>query len=152
MAVENPYVQGQLVRSFIRARVKINVKNPLVIGCWVPRKDLPRLWIQFRYEKLQGFCYRCGIIGHNNKKCKKDQAMASFDSSRPKYGPTLGVPPARSISSIVIENLNRVRKLKGQEEVEDREKGNQNDQNCQPQKQPEDMQGSRQTQGHQTKE
>ncbi|KAJ1415169.1 Zinc finger, CCHC-type [Sesbania bispinosa] len=107
MAMENPYVQGQLVRSFIRVCVKINVKNPLATGCWVPRKDFPRLWIQFKYEKLQGFCYRCGILGHDNKRCKKDQAMASFDSSRPKYGPSIEVPPARSISSIVTENLNR---------------------------------------------
>ncbi|KAJ1430541.1 Zinc finger, CCHC-type [Sesbania bispinosa] len=131
MVVENPYVQGQLVRSFIRARVKINVKNPLITGCWVPIKDLPRLWIKFKYEKLQGFCYRCGIIGHDNRRCKKDQAMASFDSSRPKYGPSIGVPPARSISSIVTENLNWVRKLKGHEEVEEREKDNPNDKNCQ---------------------
>ncbi|KAJ1393527.1 hypothetical protein SESBI_34890 [Sesbania bispinosa] len=89
MAVENPYVQGQLVRSFIRARTKI--------------------WTYLRGS------------------------------------------PTRSISSIVSENLNRVRKLKGHEEVENRETDNLSDHNCQPQKQPEDMQGGGQTQGHQTK-
>ncbi|KAJ1411093.1 Endonuclease/exonuclease/phosphatase superfamily [Sesbania bispinosa] len=41
--VENPKVEGRLLRTFIRARALINVKNPLVTGCWVPRRDLPKV-------------------------------------------------------------------------------------------------------------
>ncbi|KAJ1410781.1 DUF1513 domain-containing protein [Sesbania bispinosa] len=40
--------------------------------------------------------------------------MAIFDPNRPRFGPSLGVPPARPITTIVAENSNRMRKLKGQ--------------------------------------
>ncbi|KAJ1376237.1 Zinc knuckle CX2CX4HX4C [Sesbania bispinosa] len=111
-----PYLNGTLIRPFFRVRVLVNVKKPLITGFWVPRKDLPRTRVMVRYEKLQGFYYSCGIIGHDKRKCDKEPIMTIFDPSRPKYSSQLGVPPARSLTTIVTKNLNRVKKLRGQED------------------------------------
>lgn len=40
--VENPFVNSQLLRSFLRVRVLVNTKAPLTSGVWVPRKNQPK--------------------------------------------------------------------------------------------------------------
>lgn len=64
---EDPRLDGQLVRNFIRARVEINILQPLSTGCWVPRKDLPRTRVLIKYERLQDLCFNCGVIGHEQR-------------------------------------------------------------------------------------
>ncbi|CAK9188040.1 unnamed protein product [Ilex paraguariensis] len=34
---------------------------------WMPMREAPR--IQLRYQSLENFCYRCGIIGHEKSNC-----------------------------------------------------------------------------------
>lgn len=57
VGVEKPIVNGRLVRSFLRARVLVDVTRPLLEGIWVPRPNMCDLWISFKYEKLQTFCH-----------------------------------------------------------------------------------------------
>ncbi|XP_057444444.1 uncharacterized protein LOC130736658 [Lotus japonicus] len=57
--VENPIVEGQMLRSLMRVQVHLNTRKPLATGFWVPRKDLPRTWVFIKYEKMQGFCFNC---------------------------------------------------------------------------------------------
>lgn len=101
--VENPLIDGQLLRSFMRVRVQLDITQPLVTGCWVPRKDLPKVWIVFKYEKLMDVCFKCGVIGHEQKYCKKERAMSAFSTDVPKYGPALGVSLAKSLAEVVME-------------------------------------------------
>ncbi|KAJ1395066.1 Zinc finger, CCHC-type [Sesbania bispinosa] len=115
--VENPFVNGHLLRSFMRIRVRINVKKPLITGFWLPRKDLPKTWIFIKYERLQGFCYNCGVIGHDNRTCKKGNEMAVYNISRPRFGPSLGVPQPKSLAAIVTENIRRKNKNRETEEA-----------------------------------
>ncbi|KAJ1389811.1 Zinc finger, CCHC-type [Sesbania bispinosa] len=84
-------------------KVLIDIKKTPSSGCWVPRKGVPKSWIPFRYEKLQGLCFNCGILGHEQKDCKEEKAMESFNSSIPKFGPKLGVPPAKPVITIMKE-------------------------------------------------
>lgn len=64
LEVEEWRFEGCMLRSFIRVRVMVNVLKPLLTGCWVPRENMPRVWVVFKFEKLQGFCYKCGFLGH----------------------------------------------------------------------------------------
>ncbi|RXI08916.1 hypothetical protein DVH24_023060 [Malus domestica] len=50
-------------------KVEVDTSNPLTTGCWLLRDNNNESWIEFRYERLQDFCYRCGRIGHPNTEC-----------------------------------------------------------------------------------
>ncbi|KAM1207630.1 hypothetical protein COP2_008439 [Malus domestica] len=56
-------------RGFVRVRIVVNSKNPLIPGCWLSRGLDTDTWVEFKYERLQDFCYRCGRIGHANTEC-----------------------------------------------------------------------------------
>lgn len=98
--VENPYVEGKMLRPFFRVRVLVNTDKSLPTGFWVPRKSLPKVWAYLRYEKLQGFCFKCGKIGHEQRNCKAQKAMSTNNPNNPRFAPNLGVSMARSLASI----------------------------------------------------
>ncbi|XP_048435342.1 uncharacterized protein LOC125475077 [Pyrus x bretschneideri] len=64
-------------RGFLRVRVMVNTKMPLAKGCWIPRESNKDSWIEFRYERLQDFCYKCGRIGHANTECSFENGQSS---------------------------------------------------------------------------
>ncbi|KAL3532282.1 hypothetical protein ACH5RR_005803 [Cinchona calisaya] len=41
-------------------------------------------WIEFRYEKCPDFCYKCGVIGHNEKGCTN--ILTNVQSNLIKFG------------------------------------------------------------------
>lgn len=101
--IEEPIFEGCLVRSFMRVRVMVNVYKPLLKGCWIPRRDLPKTWVVFRHEILQGLCFNCGIIGHEQNGCKRERAMVVVNKEVSRYSGQLGIPAARPISVIAKE-------------------------------------------------
>ena len=56
-------------RGYLRARVNVNTENPLINGCWLSRETNRDTWVDFSYERLQDFCFKCGRIGHANTEC-----------------------------------------------------------------------------------
>lgn len=50
-------------------QIEIDLSRPLIPGIFLPRNNLPHLWISLRYEKLADVCYRCGLIGHESHVC-----------------------------------------------------------------------------------
>lgn len=68
---EKPKVRNKVLRSFIRARILVDIHAPLATGFWVDRPDSSEVWISIKYERLQAFCYKCGVIGHDFKSCGK---------------------------------------------------------------------------------
>ncbi|KAK3038525.1 hypothetical protein RJ639_029325 [Escallonia herrerae] len=51
-------------KGFLRLRVEIDIENPLPRGFATKREGREDAWIQFRYERLLDFCFRCGCLGH----------------------------------------------------------------------------------------
>ena len=53
-------------------------------------EDLKASWAVFKYERLPIFCYRCGIIGHQDKECPQlKMGCFSSDDDGFQFGPWL---------------------------------------------------------------
>lgn len=66
-----------LARGFMRVKISVDTTKPLVVERWVSRAGDIDSWIEFRYERLQEFCYKCGRIGHVNTGCSDPQPRSS---------------------------------------------------------------------------
>nr|POF23150.1 uncharacterized protein CFP56_63612 [Quercus suber] len=69
--------------KFLRVRVEVQIDKPLRRGGYVKNVEGGRFWVDFRYEKLPTFYYRCGILGHDKKHC---QASSLEQSAGKQYG------------------------------------------------------------------
>lgn len=52
----------------LRICVLLNITKPLERGCAL-HLDNQMVWVNFKYEKLSNFCYRCGCILHGRRGC-----------------------------------------------------------------------------------
>ncbi|KAF4375441.1 hypothetical protein F8388_024100 [Cannabis sativa] len=77
---------------FLRVLVDIEFEKPLVSGCFFDLSSGVKLWLQFKYENIGIFCYKCGVLGHQRKGCKLSSPVMienSDDISFPMFGPWL---------------------------------------------------------------
>ena len=69
-------------------RVKIDVTERLVRGKKISSEGGEPKWVNFRYERLPNFCYRCGLLSHSLKECSEGRIpvirmeKASFSMER----------------------------------------------------------------------
>ena len=53
-------------------------------------EDVGEGWVFFKYEKLPIFCYRCDILSHQDRECKKiTKGCPSLDDDGFQFGPWL---------------------------------------------------------------
>ncbi|KAF7822290.1 reverse transcriptase [Senna tora] len=99
-AVEDPLVEKSICRSFLRVGVEVDVDKPLRKGMWITGSKGKRHWIYFKYERLQNYCYGCGMLGHERRMCgnRRDDNGGKEEEG---YGPGLGVPSAKEIKGAV---------------------------------------------------
>ncbi|OMO88293.1 hypothetical protein CCACVL1_08480 [Corchorus capsularis] len=90
--LEKPEWNQGTGRCYMRMRIELDVKNPLIPGFWVPRQGRDKLWVKLKYEKLSDFCFVCGRLGHHGKYCDKSGNGLSRDNP---YGPWMRVAPVR---------------------------------------------------------
>lgn len=95
--------EGQEGR-YIKLLVELDLSKPLLRGTRLKYKQ-QETWIQFKYEQLPIFCYYCGCIGHNEKRCvrrKEDLSMNCLKEEQ--FGAWLRANNGRSVLGGLSEN------------------------------------------------
>ena len=55
-----------------RLKVVVDINKPLKAGFFFDRPGMRPLWIQFKFEKLGRFCFKCGMLGHEHEECGRN--------------------------------------------------------------------------------
>nr|POE93141.1 hypothetical protein CFP56_40295 [Quercus suber] len=56
-------------KRFTKIMVDVDISKPLIPRVFLPWPKLSDLWISLKYEKIANVCYKCGLIGHDEKFC-----------------------------------------------------------------------------------
>lgn len=57
------------IGRFLRVRLQLDVRQPLMRGAFVQFPDEGSKWVTFRYEYLPEYCFICGCLGHPSRIC-----------------------------------------------------------------------------------
>ncbi|KAJ1395231.1 hypothetical protein SESBI_33602 [Sesbania bispinosa] len=86
IAIESPFVDDTLLRTFLRVRVRIDVTRPLITGLWLPRKDLPKMVVDDnsrpRFTSSLGVPPAktlAAIVAENSRRMRKFNGEADVD-------------------------------------------------------------------------
>lgn len=80
----------------MRIRVSIDVRKPLKHRMKLKKEGGEWIWIDFKYERLNIFCFICGLLGHTEKQCSKLYDCPSSEIVK-VYGHWLKAPSRRSL-------------------------------------------------------
>ncbi|XP_052292008.1 uncharacterized protein At4g02000-like [Citrus sinensis] len=72
-------------RNYMRIRVSIDVRKPLKRRMRLKKSGGEWVWIDFKYERLQVFCFICGLLGHTERQCPSLYDYPEGDIIKP-YG------------------------------------------------------------------
>lgn len=64
---------------FVRIRVKISIDKPLRRGAFVVNPKGDRICIEFKYERLVGFCFQCGCLGYEARVCSTPRNLTQTE-------------------------------------------------------------------------
>lgn len=67
--------------TFLRTRVKVSLDKPPRRGSKIKGLDDEIVWVAFKFERLIGFCFRCGVLGHEAKHCGSHEIWMSRKTS-----------------------------------------------------------------------
>ena len=71
----------------LRVRVRIDVTKRLVRGKKITIEGGEGRWVQFKYERLPNFCYRCGLLSHALKDCRESRGSnTASEKEELQYG------------------------------------------------------------------
>ena len=78
----------------MRIRVLLDVRQPLKRWKRIRKPQGEWSLVQFKYERLNTFCYLCGMLGHSEKFCDKFFSITDGEIKR-EWSPDLCVPMRR---------------------------------------------------------
>lgn len=77
---------GRKMGRLLKLQVEIDLSKPLLRGTKL-KLSSEEYWVGFKYEMLPTFCFYCGIIGHQQRKCKtKIRDAVSEEVMEGQYG------------------------------------------------------------------
>ena len=77
---------------FLRIRVDVDITKPLMRGKMIQIEGMEKGWVQFKYERLPIYYYRCGILGHQERECQKTKkGCFTVNEDDLQFGPWLRV-------------------------------------------------------------
>ncbi|KAL2930824.1 Guanine nucleotide-binding protein subunit beta, partial [Bienertia sinuspersici] len=79
--------------KFMRVRVRMDVHKPLPRGSTM-KLGGERIWVDFRYERLSGFCFVCGCLRHGVREC--DDYDEEVPENELPYGTWLRASPQKN--------------------------------------------------------
>ena len=56
---------------FLHIRVDVDITKLLMRGKMIQVEGMEKGWVHFKYERLPIYCYRCGILGHQERECQQ---------------------------------------------------------------------------------
>jgi hypothetical protein len=81
--------------EYLRVRIHVNLRKPLVRGRMLKIRDRTT-WISFQYEKIPRFCFKCGVIAHDQEGCLLRGSRKIYDKEvDEQFGPWLRVGSPR---------------------------------------------------------
>lgn len=87
---------------FMRARVRVQINQPLLMGVMVTLDSGDFVWVTLRYERIYKFCRNCGRIGHTYAHCpwEDDEITEAIDEQMHRlehaHGAEVGMSFART--------------------------------------------------------
>ena len=63
----------------LRVRVEIGVTRKLIRGRKINIEKEEARWVQFKYERLPNFCYKCGLLEHDQRECSESMGFGKGD-------------------------------------------------------------------------
>lgn len=82
-------------RPYMRIRVMINVREPLRRTKKIKKQGGEAKTVSFKYERLEVFCYLCGMLGHTENFCEQLFTMEK-DTGVRGWGPELRAEQRRN--------------------------------------------------------
>lgn len=88
---------------YLRVRVDIYLKNPILAAFFYDRVGDDALWVQLKYERLPNFYFRCGFLDHVIGRCnyeKSTMISSAYGVTLRVFGPWLKVEVARNLNFV----------------------------------------------------
>lgn len=122
------------VSRCVRVKVRFDVKIPIKKGMNIEISNKKSIWSPFKYERLQSFCFICGILGHMRRECDLIEGateIRSIPEDKLPYGEWLRASPMKrtvistaeppkintpSLRRTLFENFRRAAKAEFEEE------------------------------------
>jgi hypothetical protein len=77
--------------EYLRVRVVLDLTKPLSRGRFLHIRD-KEVWIDFKYEKIPRFCFKCGTVRHGGRGCIAPEGRKALrNGGEAQFGPWLRV-------------------------------------------------------------
>nr|XP_027126119.1 uncharacterized protein LOC113742485 [Coffea arabica] len=114
---------------------EMDIAKPLARGTRVKLNGVQQ-WVEFKYEKCPDFCYRCGIIGHGDKKCN-NEGLNQYNLREDQFGAwmkagNIMASPLRTRAMETREEIqgSGTQRFRGNKETRGKERNNDFEENC----------------------